>query len=61
MGRTIPSYRFAVVRERRKWNIRQEFDKNERRMFNEMMSYSRLEAGRITSIYQIGSSSNYCF
>jgi hypothetical protein len=61
MGRTIPSYRFAVVKERRKWNIRQEFDKNETKMFNEMMSYSRLEAGRITSISQIVSSSNYCF
>ena len=43
MGRTIPSYRHASERERRKWKIfRQELDKSERKMFEEMMSYSRL-------------------
>ena len=43
MGRTIPSYRLASERERRKWKIfRQELDKSERKMFDEMMSYSRL-------------------
>ena len=43
MGRTIPSYRLASERERRKWKIfRQELDKSERKMFEEMMSYSRL-------------------
>jgi hypothetical protein len=44
MGRTIPSYRLASERERRKWKIfRQELDKSERKMFDEMMSYSRLD------------------
>ncbi|MGA8738024.1 MAG: hypothetical protein WB501_03270 [Nitrososphaeraceae archaeon] len=43
MGRTIPSYRLAAERERRKWKIfRQELDKSERKIFDEMMSYSRL-------------------
>ena len=43
MGRTVPSYRLASKRERRKWKIfRQEMDKSERKMFDEMMSYSRL-------------------
>ena len=43
MGRTIPSYRLASERERRKWKtFRQELDKSERKMFDEMMSYSRL-------------------
>jgi hypothetical protein len=43
MGRTVPSYRLASERERRKWKIfRQEMDKSERKMFDEMMSYSRL-------------------
>ena len=43
MGRTIPSYRLASERERRKWKIfRQELDKSERKMFDEMMSYSGL-------------------
>jgi hypothetical protein len=43
MGRTVPAYRLASERERRKWKIfRQELDKNERKMFDEMMSYSRL-------------------
>jgi hypothetical protein len=43
MGRTVPAYRLASERERRKWKIfRQELDKSERKMFDEMMSYSRL-------------------
>jgi len=43
MGRTIPSYRLASEREKRKWKIiRQELDKSERELFDEMMSYSRL-------------------
>jgi hypothetical protein len=43
MGRTVPSYRIASERERRKWKIfRQELDKSERKIFDEMMSYSRL-------------------
>ena len=43
MGRTIPSYRLASERERRKWKIfRQELDKSERKMFEEVISYSRL-------------------
>ena len=43
MGRTIPSYRLASERERRKWKIfREELDKSERKTFDEMMSYSRL-------------------
>jgi len=43
MGRTVPSYRLASEREKRKWHLfRQELDKSERKMFDEMMSYSRL-------------------
>ena len=43
MGRTIPSYRLASERERSKWKIfRQELDKSEKKLFDEMMSYSRL-------------------
>jgi len=43
MGRTIPSYRLASEREKRKWKIfREELDKSERKMFDEMMSYPRL-------------------
>lgn len=43
MGRTVPSYRLASERERRKWKIfRQELHKSERKMFDELMSYSRL-------------------
>ena len=41
MGRTIPSYRLASERERSKWKIfRQELDKSEKKLFDEMMSYS---------------------
>ena len=43
MGRSIPSYRLASERERRKWKIfREQLDISERKMFDEMMSYSRL-------------------
>jgi hypothetical protein len=43
MGRTVPSYRLASDRERRKWKIfREQLDKSERKPFDEMMSYSRL-------------------
>ena len=43
MGRTIPSYRLASEKERRKWKIfREELDRSERKLFDEMMSYSRL-------------------
>ena len=43
MGRTIPSYRLASERERRKWHLfRQELDKRERKMFDEMVFISRL-------------------
>ena len=43
MGRTVPSYRLASEREKRKWHLfRQELGKSERKVFDEMMSYSRL-------------------
>jgi hypothetical protein len=43
MGRTIPSYRLASERERRKWKIfREQLDKSERKLFDEMMSYPRI-------------------
>ena len=43
MGRTVPSYRIASERERRKWKIfRDQLDKSERKTFDEMMSISRL-------------------
>jgi len=43
MGRTIPSYRLASEREKRKWKIfRQELDKSEKKLFDEMMSYPLL-------------------
>ena len=43
MGRTIPSYRLASEREKRKLKIfRQELDKSEKKLFDEMMSYPRL-------------------
>ena len=43
MGRTIPSYRIAIEIEKRKWKpFREALDKSERKMFDEMMSYSRL-------------------
>ena len=43
MGRTIPSYRIAIEMERNKWKIfRQRLDKKDRKIFDEMFSYSRL-------------------
>jgi len=43
MGRTVPSYRLASDREKRKWTLfRQQLDKSERKNFDEMMSYSRI-------------------
>jgi hypothetical protein len=43
MGRTVPSYRIAAEWEKRKWkSFRQALDKSERKMFDEMMSISRL-------------------
>ena len=42
MGRTIPSYRLASDREKRKWKVfREQLDKSERKTFDEMMSISR--------------------
>ena len=43
MGRTVPSFRIATEWERSKWkSFRQELDKSERELFDEMLSYSRL-------------------
>ncbi len=43
MGRTVPSFRIAVEMERRKWkSFRGLLDKKERKIFDEMFSYSRL-------------------
>jgi hypothetical protein len=43
MGRTIPSYRLATEIEGNKWKIfRQRLDKKDRKIFDEMFSYSRL-------------------
>ncbi|MGE5683888.1 MAG: hypothetical protein ACM3ZS_01950 [Nitrososphaerota archaeon] len=43
MGRTIPSYRMASEREKRKWKpFRARLDKSERKRFDEMMDISRL-------------------
>jgi len=43
MGRTVPSYRLASDREKRKWKeFREQRDKSERKTFDEMMSISRL-------------------
>ena len=43
MGRTVPSYRIATEIEKRKWKpFREALDKSERKIFDEMMSYSRL-------------------
>lgn len=43
VGRTVPSYRLASEREKRKWKIfREQLDESERKMFDEMMSYTRL-------------------
>ena len=43
MGRTIPSYRIATEMERNKWKIfRQPLNKKDKKMFDEMLDYSRL-------------------
>jgi hypothetical protein len=43
MGRTVPSYRLASEREKRKWKVfREQLDKSERKTFDEMMSITRL-------------------
>jgi hypothetical protein len=43
MGRTIPSYRIATEIERDKWkSFRQCLDKKDRKIFDEMFSYSRV-------------------
>ena len=43
MGRTIPSYRIAAEMERSNWKIfRQRLDKKDRKMFDQMFSYSKL-------------------
>lgn len=43
MGRTIPSYRLATEIEKSKWKIfRQQLDRKDRKIFDEMFSYSRL-------------------
>ena len=36
MGRTVPSYRLASEREKRKWRVfREQLDKSERKIFDE--------------------------
>jgi hypothetical protein len=43
MGRTVPWYRIASEMERNKWKIfRQRLNKKEKKMFDEMLDYSRL-------------------
>ena len=43
MGRTVPSYRIAAEMERTKWKIfREKLDKKDRKLFDQMFSYSRL-------------------
>ena len=43
MGRTVPSYRMASEWEKRKWKpFRERLDKSERKIFDEMMSITRL-------------------
>jgi hypothetical protein len=43
MGRTVPSYRLASDREKRKWKVfREQLDKSEKKTFDEMMDSSRL-------------------
>ena len=43
MGRTVPSYRIATEMERNKWKIfRQGLNKKDRKMFDQMFSYSKL-------------------
>ena len=43
MGGTVPKYGLASDREKRKWKLfREQLDKSERKIFDEMMSISRL-------------------
>ena len=43
MGRTVPSYRITTEMERNKWKIfRQRLNKNDKKMFDQMLDYSRL-------------------
>jgi len=43
MSRTVPAYRLVSERERRKWKFfREQLDKSERKLFDEMMTYPRL-------------------
>ena len=43
MCRTVPSYRMASEWEKKKWKpFRERLDKSERKIFDEMMSISRL-------------------
>lgn len=43
MVRTVPSYRLASDREKRKWKLfREQLDKSETKMFDEMMDISRV-------------------
>lgn len=43
MGRTIPSYRIASEIEIRKWrSFRKTLDKNDRKIFDEMLSIPRI-------------------
>jgi membrane protein insertase Oxa1/YidC/SpoIIIJ len=43
MGRTVPSFRIVAEWEKSKWKpFRQQLDKSERKMFDEMMSYPQL-------------------
>jgi hypothetical protein len=40
MGRTVPAYRLATEKERRKWKVfRERLAKSERKLFDEMMTY----------------------
>ena len=51
MGRTVPSYRLASDREKRKWKVfREQLDKSESKTFDEMMDITRLyNAGGVCS------------
>jgi len=43
MGRTVPSYRIATEMEKAKWKpFRQMLNKNDRKLFDEMLSYPKL-------------------
>ena len=43
MGRTVPSYRIPAEMERDKWKVfRQGLDQKDRKMFDQMFSYSKL-------------------